>query len=443
MNAATTKNVSNSYGKYNYAAVFGRISYNYAEKYIINLTGRRDGSSRFGPGRQFANFGAIGAGWIFSEEKLIKDHLPFLSFGKFRGSYGITGSDQVGGYRYLDSYTPNSAFTYQGMNGLTPTRLFNEDFGWEANTKLEGAIELGFFKDRLTVSASWFKNRSSNQLVEMPLSPATGNANVQANLPATVQNTGWEFMATSTNIRNKKFTWKTNFNVTVSRNKLIAFPGLAQSSYANSYIVGQPVTILKLFRFAGVNPTTGIYQFISKSGTLTSSPAYNTDNTIIFHPNPDFYGGMQNSFSYKGISLDIFMQFTKQRGKNLLVGWKSNIGTMSNVPLVFLERWQKPGDVAEIQKYTQQFGATATAQSAANNSDQGWQDASYLRCKNVAISYTVQPKWIKKAHLKSARIYLQAQNLFTFTNYDGADPETQGLVLPPMKTVSGGFQFSL
>jgi TonB-dependent starch-binding outer membrane protein SusC len=277
----------------------------------------------------------------------------------------------------------------------------------------------------------------------MPLSPATGNASVQANLPATVQNTGWEFVVSSTNIRKKGLTWRTNFNITVSRNKLVAFPGLAQSSYANSYIVGEPVSILKLFKFAGVNPATGVYQFVAKNGTLTSSPGYNVDNTIIFHPNPDFYGGMQNSLTYKGISLDIFAQFTKQRGKNLLVGWKSNIGTMSNVPLVFLERWQKPGDVSRIQKYTQQFGAAATAQNAANNSDQGWQDASYLRIKNVAISYSVPSKWMKKAYLKTARIYLQAQNLFTFTNYDGADPETQGLVLPPMKTISGGFQFSL
>ncbi|MRG47930.1 SusC/RagA family TonB-linked outer membrane protein [Chitinophaga sp. SYP-B3965] len=444
MNAATEKNVANSYGKYNYAAVFGRISYNFDEKYVINLTGRRDGSSRFGPGRQFANFGAIGAGWIFSDEKFIKDHLRFLSFGKFRGSYGITGSDQVGGYLYLDSYTPTPAFQYQGLNGLTPSRIFNEDFGWENNKKLEGAVELGFLKDRLNVSASWFKNRSSNQLVQQPLSPGTGADFVQANLPATVQNTGWEFVVSSTNIKNKGLTWRTNMNVTISRNKLVAFPGLAQSSYASRFVVGEPVTMLRLFQFADVDPATGVYRFVNKSGQLTTSPAYGVDNIIIFHPNPDFYGGVQNSLTYKGISLDVFFQFTKQRGKNMLTGLNNSIGSMNNVPALFTERWQKPGDIARIQKYTTlQYGPASNSQTAANNSDFGWTDASYVRCKNVAISYNVQSKWIKKTFMKSARVYLQAQNLFTITNYMGADPETQGLILPPMKTINGGFQFSL
>jgi TonB-linked SusC/RagA family outer membrane protein len=442
INAAITKTISNSYSKYDYAAVFGRFGYNFDNKYVLNLTGRRDGSSRFGPDRQMANFGAVGAAWIFSEERIIKYGLPFLSFGKFRTSYGITGSDQIANYRYLESYTPNSAFSYQGLNGLTPTRLTNPDFSWESNKKLEAAAELGFAKDRITLSASWFRNRSSNQLVDVPLSPATGNVSVQANLPATVQNTGWEFMLNSTNVHAKDFTWKTAFTMTISRNKLVSFPNLDKSSYSNTYIVGQPVTILKLFKFAGVNPTTGMYQFVNKKGVTTSTPTYGVDNYVVFNPNPNFYGGIQNSLTYKGISLDIFVQYQKQKGRNLVAGWPNMIGSANNLPLIFLDRWQKPGDVKPIQKYTEMYGATATAGVAASNSDQGWSDASFVRIKNVAISYVLNPKRMKKLFIKSAKVYAQAQNLFTFSSYLGADPETQGLVLPPMKTVSGGVQLT-
>ncbi|WP_299515835.1 SusC/RagA family TonB-linked outer membrane protein [Mucilaginibacter sp.] len=443
ISAATTKTITNSYSQYKYAAIFGRFSYNYQDKYLFNLTGRRDGSSRFGPDHQFANFGAIGLGWIFSEENLIKDNLPFLSLGKIRSSYGITGNDQVQNYQYLDSYTPSSTYTYQGLNGLKPSRLYNPDFEWEANKKLEAAIELGFLKDRITLSTSWFRNRSSNQLVNVPLSPATGSTFVTANLPATVQNTGWEIMVTSVNIRSGNFTWKTSGNVTFARNKLIAFPDLEKSSYKNTYIVGEPVTILKLYNYAGVNPTTGLYQFINKAGVLTSNPIYGTDNTTVFSASPKYYGGLQNSFTYKGVSLDIFMQFVKQDGKNLLTGWSNLIGSANNLPLAFLDRWQKPGDIAPIQRYTQTYGAASTAGTAAANSNQGWTDASYLRCKNVAVSYVINPRFLQKMAIKSAKIYCQAQNLFTITNYMGADPETQGLVLPPMKTISGGIQLTL
>ncbi|MDN5285418.1 MAG: TonB-dependent receptor plug [Mucilaginibacter sp.] len=443
ISAATTKTITNSYSQYKYAAVFGRFSYNYQEKYVFNLTGRRDGSSRFGPDHQFANFGAVGVGWIFSDENFIKDHLSFLSFGKIRSSYGITGNDQVANYRYLDSYTPSSTYTYQGSNGLKPSRLYNPDFAWEANKKLEAAMELGFLNDRITLSASWFRNRSSNQLVDVPLSPATGNTSVTANLPATVQNTGWEFMVNTVNVRSRNFTWKTSGNITFARNKLISFPNLDNSSYKNTYIVGQPVTILKLYNYAGVNPTTGLYQFINKAGALTSNPIYGTDNTTVFSASPQFYGGLQNSFTYKGVSLDIFMQFVKQSGKNLLTGWSNLIGSANNLPVAFLGAWQKPGDIATIQRYTQTYGAASTAGTAAATSNQGWTDASYLRCKNVAVSYVINPRLLQKMFIKSAKIYCQAQNLFTITNYLGADPETQGLVLPPMKTISGGIQLTL
>src|SRR5690606_9973864 len=143
--------------KYKYTALFARIGYNWNQKYLINLTGRRDGSSRFGPDKRFANFGAFGVAWIFSEEPFIKKNMHFLSFGKLRSSYGITGSDQIGDYQFLDVYKPTN-----GPGGLYPTQLTNPEYSWEINKKLEAAIEFAILQDRFNLSVSWYRNQSSN-----------------------------------------------------------------------------------------------------------------------------------------------------------------------------------------------------------------------------------------------------------------------------------------
>jgi TonB-dependent starch-binding outer membrane protein SusC len=159
---------TNNFSQYRYHAFFGRINYKLHDKYIINLTARRDGSSRFGPGKQFAIFGAMGAAWLFSQETFIKNKLQVLSFGKLRMSYGTTGNDQIGDYQYLDTYI-NSPGAYLNVIGLQPNRLSNPVFGWEVNKKYEAGLELGFIKNRIMTDINLYYNRSSSQLVGFPL----------------------------------------------------------------------------------------------------------------------------------------------------------------------------------------------------------------------------------------------------------------------------------
>src|SRR5690606_21614344 len=150
IDAATTVSVlATRYSQYRYAAAFARVNYNLDGKYIINLTGRRDGASGFGRGNRFANFGAVGAAWIFSEENWLKDHFNILSFGKLRASYGTTGSDAIGDYQFLDTFTP-TANPYNSTGGLYASRLSNPDYSWETNRKAEIGMELGFFQDRVS-----------------------------------------------------------------------------------------------------------------------------------------------------------------------------------------------------------------------------------------------------------------------------------------------------
>ncbi len=205
---------NSTYTLYRYAAFFARINYDWQEKYLINLTGRRDGSSRFGPGRQFADFGAIGAAWIFTKEKALTDLLPFLSFGKLRGSYGITGNDQIGDYQYLQTWSP-VIYPYQGVPGLQPTNLANPGYGWETNKKTELALDLGLWNDRVLISGAYFLNHSSNQLIYYPLAGITGFSYIIQNSSATVQNTGIELELNSTNIKSKNFSWQSEFNISI------------------------------------------------------------------------------------------------------------------------------------------------------------------------------------------------------------------------------------
>ncbi|MBW4361050.1 SusC/RagA family TonB-linked outer membrane protein [Flavobacterium taihuense] len=422
---------------YKYQAFFGRVNFNWLERYIVNVTGRRDGSSRFGPGKQFATFGALGAAWLFGNEAFMKNHVGFLSFGKLRGSYGTTGNDQIGDYQYLDTYT-SSGNNYQGISGLSPSRLFNPNFGWETNTKLELALETGFLEDRIFTTLGWYRNRSSSQLVGIPLPGTTGFTSLQANLDATVQNTGIEISIRTVNISNSNFSWISNLNFTQARNELLSFPNLDGSPYRNQYVIGQPLNITKVYHYTGLNPQTGVYQFedVNGDGAITAA----NDRKTIKNLNPQFYGGLQNQLHYGPVQLDFLFQFVKQENFNptFMFGMP---GTMTNQPAAVTEHWQQAGDNEPYQVYSS--GVKSNIQRANTRhaqSDAGISDASYIRLKNISLSYDVPERWTGKMKL---RFSLQGQNMLTFTKYKGADPEfkTAGF-LPPLRIYTSSVQIT-
>lgn len=422
-------NSTDYYNQYRYGAVFGRINYQYNEKYIINITGRRDGSSRFGSNRQFANFGAAGLAWIFSKEQFVQDALHFLSFGKLRASYGATGNDQLGDYVYLDSYT--SSGIYQGRVGLTPVRLSNPDFAWEINRKFEVAAELGFLRDRVQLTVNYYRNRSSSQLVGFPLSPATGFVNIQGNFPATVQNKGIELEVRTVNIDAGKLHWSTFLNLSVPRNKLVEFPNMdAFPAFVNTYVVGEPLSIRKLYQYNGLNTTTGLWEFedVDKNGSYD----FRDQQTVRFI-GQNFYGGLQNTLRYRSFQLDVLFQFIKQTADKALLNLSGAVAAPASTGV--LDRWQKPGDNAMYQR----LGVTAAVTTPAYlyfYSDQVVGDASYIRFKNLSLSYSVPKAILSRV---DARIFIQGQNLLTFTKYEGMDPENLNhTILPPLRVITAG-----
>lgn len=420
---------------YHYQALFGRLNLNWDGTYIINLTGRRDGSSRFGPGKQFASFGAVGAAWLFTNEKWLKES-SYLSFGKLRMSYGTTGNDQLGDYEFLNTYV-TTGIGYDGMIGLEPTRLFNADFSWETNKKLEIGLETGFLKDRIMIGTSWYSNRSSNQLVGIPLPSTTGFESLQGNLKATVQNQGLEFTLRTENFKSKNFTWSSNFNLSVAQNKLVSFPNLSESTYSNIFVVGKPLNIAKVYEFTGINTVTGMYEFTDFNGDGEILP--DDDMQVVKDLNPQFFGGFQNQFHYKQFSLDVLFQFVKQENYNILTSFPMP-GTRNNQPSQITNQWQSSGDVADYQGFSVTKTASAITHYQYSQSTASISDASYIRLKNIAISYLL-PKSILAA--VDCRLSLQGQNLLTFTKFKGADPEFKMYdYLPPLKMITAGVEIN-
>ena len=432
--ASNTIGLADIQEQYRYNAVFGRVNINHKGRYILNLTGRRDGSSRFGPDKRFSNFGAVGGTWIFSDEPFIKNHVPVLSFGKLRGSYGTSGNDRIGDYQYLDTYSFGNA-QYGNVVGIYPTRLFNPDFGWESNTKWELSLELGLFNDRMRLGSTYFQNKSSNQLVGIPLPATTGFNSVNANLDATVENKGWELELTTVNIQRDNVSWEMSLNLTVPKNRLVSFPDLEGSTYANQLVVGQPVNIAKVYRLNGVDPETGLYEFedFNGDGAITSAD----DRELVKSLDPKYYGGFNNSLTIGKFGLDVLFQFTKQLGWNYWSTGGVVPGGLANQPIEVMERWTETGDNVSIQRFT-------TGQSFDANQAFQWytlsgaaiSDASFVRLKTLSLTYGIADK---EKEGFGCEIFLLGQNLLTFTNYLGLDPETRNsATVPSLRMLSLG-----
>ena len=427
---------------YKYNAAFSRLSYNWDEKYLIDLAGRRDGSSRFGQANEFSDFASSGIAWIFSKERFFEDKLPALSFGKLKASYGTTGNDQIGNYQYLSLYAPYGQLPYQSIVSIVPQGLTNPYLEWEKTDKLEFGLDLGFINDRILLNGTYVRNRSSNQLLGYALPIITGFTYIDRNFPATVQNAEWEFSLNTVNIRSRNVTWSTRFNLTIPRNKLVSFENFGNSSYTSSLEIGKPLQGYKVFHFLGVNDTTGVYQFADAKGNPTSNPSYGTDNNEFISLMPKFYGGFENILKYKGFQLDILFQFVDQTGRNDVFGNYPGGFYSGNQPIYVLDRWQKPGDHALIQRYTAGYNYN-TQYGDAIASDAAFSSASFVRLKNMALSWGLPSAWANKARLQTCRIYAQGQNLLTITSYKGMDPEVpdgNGVALPPLRVLTMGIE---
>jgi hypothetical protein len=380
--------------------------------------------------------------------------LPVLSLVKLSSNYGTNGSDGVAPYNYQDLWSSSpSTNLFQGIRPYQPVNLYNPDYSWATKKSWNVSLDLGFFNDGLLINATWYKNKTGNQLVGNLLPYQAGFTSVVSNLDATIQNTGWEFSLASTNIKTTDFSWTSSMNFSMNRNKLLKFFELEKSAYTNMYIIGKSTSIVRGFRYKGVNEATGIFEFYDSKGNPTLTPDYNLaelggDLQVVADLQPKFNGGVENTFSYKGLSLSVFFQFAKQTAPNYLEGIYRNggpPGAAINMPVQVLDRWRKPGDKSAMQMATGNFSSPAyIASYYFANSSGVYSDASYIRLKTLSLSYAFPSSFIKKAGMENFRIYVNAQNLLTITGYEFGDPELPGQItsVPMQRIIACGLSLN-
>ena len=405
-------------------STFAEVRYDYEDRYLVTFTGRYDGSSRFGQDRRFGFFPSASVAWRLSEEKFLKDK-PFLSDLKLRASYGFTGNERIGDFQFLGTW---AAVTYSGASGLGPAGLPNPNLQWERTREANVGLDASFFNGRLSITADVYDNLTSDLLFFEPIAATTGFNGVQGNI-GSVSNRGAELTIASVNI-DRAVRWSTDLNVSHNRNKVVAlaqdeplFRGYTANlvSATNVVLPGQPLGTFWGLKFLGVDPATGdaIYDDYNKDGRITAD-----DGQVIGNAQPKLFGGLTNRVSWKGFDLSVFFQFS----------YGNKVLNFTNVSLInngadlqtnqtreALKRWRKPGDITNVPRYE--------LENNYNNyhSSRFLEDGSYLRLKNLTVGYNLNQKWVSRVKIKTARIFASGTNLWTLTNYSGADPEVSTL----------------
>jgi len=428
--------------EYKYLGSFARLTYDYQKTLFVNMSARRDGSSRFGPNYKYANFGALGAALIFTNFGKLKEN-KFLSFGKIRGSYGTVGNDKIQDYLYMSLYGARLN-NYRDSIALSPESFFKPDLHWELTKKLEFATDLEFFNGKIDLNVNWYKQNTSDPLVNYPLPYMTGFPQVMANLKnAVIQNRGWEITLNTNNIQTQNFSWSTNFNITIPDNRLLKYPDLNQSSYASKYEIGEPLDLIIAAEYLGVDPQTGLYHVadLNNSGSFEMTKD-NGDYYSAFGLEPEYYGGLQNNFRYKNFNLGVFFNYTKgytANWKTKLISSTNPVGSAFNFPAIATDRWQYEGQVAELQKYTNlnpiAYPLSLYGQTAAALSTMPFSNVLQVFLKNVNLGYQLPSKTVKSIGLQYLSISFQGTDLWSFVPFSKVTAEQMySQNLKPLRT---------
>ena len=422
LNAGASKtNASSSASDWALLSYFARANYKFKNKYILSLSGRYDGSSRFGEKNKYGFFPAASAGWIISDENFLKNS-RLINFLKLKASYGLTGNSEIGNYASIGLYGPNA---YGGLGGQTPIQLPNPDLKWEATTSYDLGVEFSILNKRVTVEVDYYNRLTKDLLLSVNIPSTTGYLSKLQNI-GKLENKGIEFTINTDNIISKGFRWSTSLNFAANRNKITSLGG-QEIGTLNRAQEGEPLGVFYAKEFAGANPANGDALFIKNTIKADGSKDRSTTNNVnealdvrIGNPNPDFIYGMRNTFTYKGLDLDVLLQGVY--GNDIFNGggqYMSASGSngYDNQTRDQLNSWKKAGDITMVPE------ARLFAANGTDNSSRYISSGTYLRVKAATLGYNLSQKLISRFKIDKARIYIRAQNLFTITKYKGWDPE--------------------
>jgi TonB-linked SusC/RagA family outer membrane protein len=456
LSGAIIEKGANSYTTdYNTEGFFGRVQYDYDDKYFFSGSFRRDASSRFHPEHRWGNFWSAGGAWVINRENWFNS--TKFDLLKLKASYGQQGNDNIGNYRYTSTY---DIVNSNGSPAAVPSTLGSKGITWETNGNLNAGVDFEMFKGRFNGTVEYFYRKTTDMLFSFPLPPSFGYTSYYANI-GDMANNGVEAEFKVTPIRTKDFEWNINLNLTHYKNKVTYLPeerktmecsGVKGFSSGNMFY-GEGISLytFRMKQYAGVDQETGealYYMDVTDSeGNVTgrtTTAAYNSATYYLCGTSlPDVYGGFGTSLSYKGfdLSVDFGYQIGGQVYDGDYAGYMSSPTSSSkgqNFHKDLLNAWTPENKNTNIPRFqTEDIYTTAS-------SDRFLTDASYLSLQNVNLGYTLPVNLTRKAQIESARFYVTADNLFVWSQRKGLDPRQSitgsatNSYYAPIRTISGG-----
>jgi TonB-linked SusC/RagA family outer membrane protein len=406
----------------NLESVFARANYSWKDRYLLSGSLRTDASTRFGPNNRWGVFPAIAGGWVVSEEPFMGNFDQKFGKLKLRASYGVTGNQDFANFSYLGQY---GTANYGENPGIAPTNFANPGLKWESTHEFDGGIDWYPFGGRLTVIADYYHRLTSDLIVDRPIPATTGFATYFDNV-GNVLNRGFELGLSSTNFRSDDkngFSWNTDFNISFNHNEVTAlFQGQPFGDGENfrpisRVQVGQPIGEFYVLHFKGVDPQTGdaMYQDVNGDGEITSDDRVDAGN-----PQPKFFGGLRNTWSWKGFSLGSFLEFSYgAKVFNLMRIFADDAGyNFDNKFTYALNAWTHPGQITNEPRAS--FDGTSGGREI---SDRFIENGSYLRISEITLSWRIPENVMPVRSLQNTTLYVSGHNLHNFTKYTGYDPD--------------------
>ncbi len=421
LNTGTSGNDDAGYVEQGYTLLsyFGVLYYNFGGKYFLQGSIRTDGSSRFGEENRWGTFWSLGASWNMHNESFIKD-LGFVNQFKLRASYGLSGNFNIG---YYDHYGLYNTVQYNGLTGTAPEQPANPALGWENNREYNAGFDYAFF-DRVSGSFEVYSRKTEDMLLNYPLSRTSGFTSIVQNI-GELKNSGFEFLV-EVNVLNKKdLTLNTGFNISHNKSEILDLGKDEQFlNTTNSRIVhrvGEQLYSYYLYDYAGVNPVNGEALWWNADGEL-SNKFTDARRIIAGSPEPKFTGGFSTNIAWKGIALDVNLEYkygNKVYIDEMRYSNSDGFSWLNNQATTALDYWKKPGDITRNPKPV----ADNPSLSSSYRNTRWLFDGSYLRLKNISLSYTLPKTFVSRMKLQNLRVYGSAVNLYTFHKVDYYDPE--------------------
>ncbi|WP_444106152.1 SusC/RagA family TonB-linked outer membrane protein [Bacteroides sp.] len=423
---------------YAYVSFFGRGEYNYDDRYYADFSVRTDGSSRFGVDGRWATFWSVGLMWNLRKEKFMQKY-DWLTNAQITFSTGTSGNSTIPNYDHLALVS--GGLDYMGEAGIAASQRGNEKLGWEQLWTTNIGLHLGLFS-RINFDFEFYNKRTSNMLMEVPVSYADGGYSSRWDNVGVMVNRGVELSLNADIIRIKDFSWNVNANVSYNKNELKELYNGADEyvvgTTASKLTVGHSVSEFYMNRYAGVNPANGDALWYTKDGEVTTelreSDKVMTGKSFI----APWQGGFGTTLAWKGWSLNTQFSWMADRwiynNDRYMEESNGQFSMYNQSKRLLYDRWKKPGDVTDIPRHG----------VYAQHDTRFLEDASFLRLKNLMLSYSFPQTWLKKTKfISSARLYGQAQNLLTFTKFTGLDPETNANMYQAAYPMSRQFSFGL